>query len=302
MSRHISTIKSAQKPVSGLLIFALLLPSLLIPASILVTPQKAEALVPITKPGQPVQCALLDIECIRDWILKTLLKAATDAVLKATAASIISWIQGGGGNFVQNLTGELQRQVDLVAGEFLNQLLGINLCGNIGFYLNLSLRLPTGGRGLSQQFRCTLTDIVSNVQSFMTNFYDGGWPAFIRLSLNPSQNYYGAYLLAHDLKMERELSAANSVLNNFLAGKGFLGIQECKRVPDGDMDLDGNATYYTQCRTTTPGATVAAALEKATVDTPFERIIDSHELSDMVNAIFNALIQATIQKVMTGIF
>lgn len=292
-----------QKPISGLLIFLLLLPSLLIPAAVLVTPQKAEALVPITKPLMPVQCALLDIECVRDWILKTLLKAATDAVLRAATNSVISWIQGGGGNFVQNLEEELGRQLNLIGGEFLNRLAGINLCGNIGAFLQITLRGP-GGKfgGLNQQFSCTLTGIVNNIEGLFTNLNSGGWDAFFRMTYVPTQNYYGAYLLAQESLFIAQKPVQESILSNFLAGKGFLGIQDCQKIPDGDMDLNGNATYYTKCRTTTPGATVAAALEKAAVDTPFERIINSQEISDMVNAIFNALIQATIQKVMTGIF
>src|SRR3990167_8671026 len=302
MSNRLFTTNSwqnLQKKLSGLLIFALLLPSLLIPAAILVVPQKAQALVPIVKP--PIACAILDIECIKEYTLDILVATARNAALQTITRSIVSWIQGGGGNFIQNLEQELGRQLDLQLGEFLNKLAGINLCGNIGFYLNLNFRSPllSSNRNFQQQLQCSLSDIVGNVQNFFSNFYDGGWPAFIRISLIPSQNYYGAYLITHDLKLDQELSLVNSIQKNFLAGKVFLGIQDCQQVPDGDYNLEtGEPTYYTQCRTTTPGATVARALEKAAVDTPLEQIVNSHEIEEMVNAKLNAL----IKKVMTGIF
>ena len=60
--------------------------------------------------------------------------------------------------FVGNLTQTLRREADLAGGEFLNNLTGINLCGNIGAFLRITLRTP----GLSQQLGCSLTDIERN--------------------------------------------------------------------------------------------------------------------------------------------
>lgn len=283
------------KPLSGFLIFALLLPSLLIPAAILVVPQKTHALVPIAKP--PTACFILDIECIKENFLDVALKAASNAILRAMTNSVVSWIQGGGGNFVQNLTGELQRQLDLTLGEFLNRLAGINMCGNIGAYLQIALRSP-GGRAFSQKYSCTLSNIVSNLQNFFTNFQNGGWPAWFHLAFTPTADPAGALIFAIDDKLRLGGEVKDSLINNFLAGKGFLGIRDCKQVPDGDETLEGVPTMYTKCTTITPGATVARALEKAAVDTPFEQLVNVHEIQEMVNAILNAL----IQKVMTGIF
>jgi len=299
MSNRLFTTNSwqnLQKKLSGLLIFALLLPSLLIPAAILVVPQKAQALVPIVKP--PIACAILDIECIKEYTLDILVATARNAALQTITRSIVSWIQGGGGNFIQNLEQELGRQLDLQLGEFLNKLAGINLCGNIGAYLQIALRSP-GSRAFSQKYSCTISNIVSNLQNFFTNFQNGGWPAWFHLAFTPTADPAGALIFAIDDKLRLGGEVKDSLINNFLAGKGFLGIQECQQVPDGDYNLEtGEPTYYTQCRTTTPGATVARALEKAAVDTPLEQIVNSHEIEEMINAILNAL----IQKVMTGIF
>jgi|SRR3989338_5029817 len=299
MSNRLFTTNSwqnLQKKLSGLLIFALLLPSLLIPAAILVVPQKAQALVPIVKP--PIACAILDIECIKEYTLDILVATARNAALQTITRSIVSWIQGGGGNFIQNLEQELGRQLDLQLGEFLNKLAGINLCGNIGAYLQIALRSP-GSRAFSQKYSCTISNIVSNLQNFFTNFQNGGWPAWFHLAFTPTADPAGALIFAIDDKLRLGGEVKDSLINNFLAGKGFLGIQDCQQVPDGDYNLEtGEPTYYTQCRTTTPGATVARALEKAAVDTPLEQIVNSHEIEEMINAILNAL----IQKVMTGIF
>src|SRR3989338_4527481 len=222
MSNRLFTTNSwqnLQKKLSGLLIFALLLPSLLIPAAILVVPQKAQALVPIVKP--PIACAILDIECIKEYTLDILVATARNAALQTITRSIVSWIQGGGGNFIQNLEQELGRQLDLQLGEFLNKLAGINLCGNIGAYLQIALRSP-GSRAFSQKYSCTISNIVSNLQNFFTNFQNGGWPALVHFAFISTTDPAGALIFAIDDKLRLGGEVKDSLINNFLAGKEII--------------------------------------------------------------------------------
>ena len=125
----------------------------------------------------PTHCTPLDVVCsLKEGLfsagfgLDFLWREIASILIRVLTNSIIAWIQGdGGGNvgFVGNFENEFRRQVDGRAGEFLNNLAGVNLCGNIGLYLQISLRTYPGFR---DYFSCTLTDIVDNVEDFFTDF------------------------------------------------------------------------------------------------------------------------------------
>ena len=167
---------------------------------------------------------LLSADGLKKWIFDPAARLVIRALLHATTQQIVGWIQGGGGKnvgFVGNLTQTLRREADLAGGEFLNNLTGINLCGNIGAFLRITLRTP----GLSQQLGCSLTDIERNVDGFYRNFQQGGWKNFFQISLEPQNNPYGAYLIALDAKILAESRARERVDTGIKVGKGFLGQQ-----------------------------------------------------------------------------
>lgn len=164
------------------------------------------------------------LDWIQKWIINPAVRVVIRSMLQATTQQVVGWIQGGGGKnvgFVANLDQALRQEADAAGGEFLNNLTGLNLCGNIGAFLNISLRTP----GLRQRLECTVTDIVRNVESFYANFQNGGWPAFIRISLEPQNNPAGAYLIALDAKISAENRARERVSVGVQAGKGFLGFR-----------------------------------------------------------------------------
>lgn len=234
---------------------------------------------------------LVKKECTLDPIVK----AITAIVLRSLTAAIVGWIQGGSSGFVSDFETELRRQIDGRAGEFLNQLAGINLCGNIGAFLNISLRFPTGMR---QRFECTLSDIIANVQNFFRNFEEGGWPVFIRVALEPQNNPYGAYLIAIDAKIAAEASRGQAFSTNLQTGAGFLGFRVKKKVnctspPPGETEMI--------CQTVddirTPGGLVADLLNAS-----FRSDIDWLVIADEVDEAIYAIINALISKLLTSSF
>lgn len=165
---------------------------------------------------------------IYKWIVNPAVRVVIRSLLQATTQQIVGWIQGNGGKnvgYVKNLDQALRQEADIAGGEFLNNLAGINLCGNISAYLRITLRTPP----LAQRLACSVTDIVQNVNNFYQNFANGGWPAFVKISLEPQNNPYGAYLIALDAKLEAESKARERVSLGVATGKGFLGF----RVPVG---------------------------------------------------------------------
>lgn len=177
---------------------------------------KAAPLCVITNPPG---VHLLSADGLREWILKPAARVVIRALLQATTQQIVSWIQGNGGKnvgYVKNLEQALRREADLAGGEFLNNLSGINLCGNLRAYLNITLRTPP----LQQRLGCSVTDIVRNVDNFYRDFQQGGWPAFIRISLETQNNPYGAYMIALDAKIEAESIKQEQKKLAYVTGKG----------------------------------------------------------------------------------
>lgn len=239
------------------------------------------------------------------------MKAIASAILRSLTQSIITWIQGGEPNFIGNLESYLRNELDFRAGQFLNNLAGVNLCGNIGVYLQLHL----GGRprGLSQQLGCTLTNIVDNVNHFFGDFRYGGWPAFLRVGLDPRANPFGAWIIAYDAKLQAEASIASKIHNEFIAGNGFLGLKKCEEITiDNPDDLKevtivddetGEPTTITipatrtECTATTPGKLVSDMLSKS-VGIDLDSVVNAHEIEEAINAIFTAL----VGRMISGIF
>src|SRR3989338_2364359 len=172
----------------------------------------------------PPHLSFLSLDWIKEWILKPVIRIIIRAILQATTQQIVSWIQGGNGKnvgYVKNLEQAARREADAAGGEFLNKLTGLNLCGNIGAFLNITLRTP----GLQQRLECTVTDIVRNVNSFYRDFERGGWPAFIKVSLEPNNNPYGAYLIALEAKVQAENRARERIERGVSPSQPFLGFR-----------------------------------------------------------------------------
>jgi len=176
----------------------------------------------------------------KQTIINILARIAIAAVIRAFTNQIISWIQGNNGQnagFVQNLEQSLKQQANAAGGAFLQQLAltpqppgctpgvncqfnGIDICtANLRQFLQISLRAP----GIQQQLGCTLSDIGAKAESFFQDFQQGGWPAFIKIGLEPQNNPYGAYLIALDAKVEAEDAAGRAIGAQYQTNKGFLG-------------------------------------------------------------------------------
>lgn len=291
----------AKKYIAIVLIISFLAPG----TAVLLVPRTAHASV-------PTHCtSFLDFNCLKENILDLIGRILVAALIRSLTDMIISWIQGDDGanvGFVGNLEQELRRQVDARAGEILNQIAGIDLCGNIGAHLQLTLRVPGG---LRQELECTLTDIIDNVESFFTDFRNGGWETFLRMSLEPQNNPQGAWLLAVDAKLTGELARYNSFLGQINGSYPFLGfgseeisIRNCVSTKgEGDPENPGaipGAKCTTEKKIKTPGTLVEKLLEESTTS-GFEFAYVADEIDEAISAIINALIQRLISE-SSGLF
>lgn len=291
------------KNILAVFVILIMLSSSLFPLFI---PKKAEASVPI-------HCTMgLDFNCVKEAILDLLARVLVSSLIRSLTNSIIGWIQGNGGTnvgYVGNFEDEFRRQIDGRAGEFLNNLAGVNLCGNIGFHLQINLRTHPGFR---DYFQCTLTDIVDNVDNFFQDFGNGGWNALMNTVFVPKNNPYGAFLIGLDKKIDAEQGLLESLHRRLLSGIGYEGVRVQEKhctdtplvgpLPEGTEETEENGQYcYTETVTKTPGHLVADMLNR-TVGSGYDFAFVVDEIDEAIETIILTLINELINSTLEGIF
>lgn len=271
----------------------LLLVGVLVPQLFLLLPAKRAHAI---SSGSVVETIELPagVEAIKDYILDMIPRLIVEALVRSLTDSIVSWIQNGEPNFVQNIEDELTRTADSATGKFLTGLTGINLCGDLSPFLQITLRfgLPRGPKHL-QMFRCSLTRIVGNVNHFYQDFQQGGWSAFIESNVRTQNTAYGSYFMAIDTKSLWERRVQNRLKEEYKAGQGFLGVKQCEDVVDADVD--GNEFTTKKCDTVTPGVAVTGSLNKA-LGSDFDFSYATDEINELVTAVARALVSKVINS------
>lgn len=282
----------------------------------------------ITVPGSvtttnPPAVKFLSMDWIMKWIVNPAVRVVIRSLLQATTNQIVAWIQGEKNvGYVKNIEQAFRRQADIAGGEFLNKLTGINLCGNIGVFLRITLRTPP----LRQQLACTVTDIVRNVETFFRDFENGGWRAFIKISVEPQNNPYGAYLIALDNKIAAEARAKEGLLEPLRKSYPFKGFQvpvekceigtidvlpeepvveqeegellpeEERRVGPSLIPGGGRQRFcHTEYETKTPGELISDTLSKS-VGSGIDFGVHAKDFDEAIATIINALLNKLISS------
>lgn len=263
----------------------------------------------------------------KEYVLDLLAYIVVSSILRAMTNQIIGWIQGTDADFIQNLQEEFIRTADAGAGGILNQLVGLNLCGNIGAFLKLTLGAPK--TSFRQRMACTATQAVNNIEGFYRNFEQGGWNAFFKVTTEPQNNAYGAFMLTLGEQAQTVANRQLSLQQQLLHGLGFKGFEvprdtNCQRISGGDAaelqeqlrvqqqvwgkenkpeqsvktdNSDPENPTFQFCDVAydvkTPGSLFSAALPEA-VFSDKRRAEIADELDESVSAIVMALLQKVI--------
>lgn len=228
-------------------------------------------------------------------------------VLERMVDSTVEWINNGFDGNPAYVTDPKQYFTDLadgVAGEFIGDVTSQGtpldfLCSPFKAQIKLSLRTQYTK---SDQFQCTLTGIVGNIDSFYNDFSQGGWDAWFSMTQNSDNNPYGAYLGAK-IELDSRLAAAIGLEGKQLDwGKGFLSYQPCVVHEDVySFPENGGA----------PTRTTGKCLVKGPIQTPGTAIEDglSHvlgtgvrqlELADEFDELVGALVARALQDTVLG--
>jgi len=222
-----------------------------------------------------------------NWLKKVAIAAIKHHLMKMMVDQIVMWIQGGGEpKFVTNPKEFLWDAVNVAVGDAIWNSDLRWLCYPFHFRLWI----------LSNYFyqpyyaRCTLEDIVGNIENFFEDFRNGSWISWRQVYLDPQNSYWGAMLIAHDLYLSGFSKEQLKRKNEMLVGDQFLGIKrreydwnscddECYEINyseciEGGGDVDGcdkealELCCQYQDITETPGKAISYALFSAQ-DAPF---------------------------------
>ncbi len=216
-------------------------------------------------------------------------------ILRALTTSLVNWIRTGGiqGSplYVEDFGTHFGRELDNAAGIFLERVTSPEFMNKIcsPFRVNLGNLLNTTlsrGRGFEERARCTLSQIISNIENFRIDFTQGGSAAWEAL-LEPQNNPIGSFLTSLDeaagiqsetlLKTQTELQTT---------GGGLLAYKKCEETDAG---------YAIDCEIVTPGGIVAeAARETFGID------VDSLKVADSINEVVGVLLEQITSWALTG--
>jgi len=262
---------------------------------------------------------------IASWARKWATETLKDVLVHRLVQQTIGWIQGNGKpKFVTNWKSFLGDVANQAAGDFLYRI-NPKLCSSFGPMIRVALTPVTTApdKGIT----CTLDQVMSNVQSFYDNFSSGGWIAY-GATLQPSNNFLGAYFQASDMMMIEKAEKTQAKESEAKSSSGFLGTKMCVKWeyrtsansnvnvtastcpasglnPDGTLcttrSITGSMTAPKQekiCveeKTTTPGDMVAKALGDIP-GAPLQRIVNAQDITALVNALVNAAMSKLVSS------
>lgn len=227
----------------------------------------------------PIDLALKETALDRiGWML-------ANAVLSQISASIVNWINSGFDGSPAFVT-DFKRFLTDIADEELGKLIEEDLpllCESFSFKVKFSLALQTP---FKDKISCTLTDVVGNVDSFISgNFNEGGWKGWFELTTKKRNNSYGAYLLA-TAELDSRIAGKQAIeLFKVDQGDGFLSLKTCIV-----QDSDGKCL---QSQITLPGKVIEAQLNN-TLAGGQQRLNVADEFDEIVVALFAQLVQQVL--------
>lgn len=226
---------------------------------------------------------------LRDAIAKRIMDYMTDQT--------IAWIQGGGSPmFVTDFQGFLRNSASAAVGDVILQTNAAFICSPFKAQIMLQLQ-PTPK--FSENVKCTLDNIVDNIDNFYNDFSKGGWIGYAEV-MKPQNNYYGVALQVSANLNERTTKAVDAASKEIQAGSGFLSVKRCK---GGGManptpkdidelflmkDFKGNYCQEKDLESVTPGAAVGESVKVA--------INSDSQWAANVQSIVAALINALINR------
>lgn len=273
---------------SKMLIAAVLIALVVGPAVPLGRPQEAEAFVEaVVEVGANLYANLA--EKIKDFSLDPLVDAAAAAVIRQLFNSINNWVRNGFRGqplFVTDFEGFLAKAGDEAFGIYVDKLIREGEIADIcsPFRLDAILGLTSAMRPTP---RCTLSRVISNVNSVYSRFENYGWTGFAGITTtNVGNNAFGSMLIQMDRVSLAVLEKTSGLKTEALSSKGFLSWKECL---EDYVDEFSQERKCLKSRTVTPGSYVAEKLNLPDTYTATKAAV-ADEIGEMISVVASQLL------------
>ena len=213
----------------------------------------------------------LNLDCFAYVVAKAVLSTITD--------SIVQWIQTGfqgGPFFVEDPAAFFADIADQISGQFIAELGLSQLCSPFRIPLLAAIKIGWTRQDFRDRYFCTISRVAQNVENFFEDLTNAGIDDFIRLSVEPHNQPFAAFLIANRALDEevRRTVAQHEYIANW--GNGFLS-----EIVNGKI--------------VTPGKVIESQLENVLGSS-----VRQLELADEINEIVSALVAYLVQQVLTS--
>ncbi len=241
-------------------------------------------------------------------------RAIARAALQQMAVSTINWINGGfngSPSFVTNYHQFFRSVGDQAAGDIITNGTGLAfLCSPFQLQVRIAIA-QTYADDYGPQ-TCWLSQITNNIQGFMNDFSQGGWPAFIAFTSSPANNPFGEYSMVSGRVATAQANAVDLNRLDLTLGQGMLSMTQNKNCVPVDITEDqgalrkdngqpidmggkqavqiGGVTNYCDVVNTTPGTAIDQALSQA-MGSNTQSLVGAKYFDEIINALISQLIQ-----------
>lgn len=305
MSSFLATLKNGS---AKLVTYALVLVFILAPFAVISTPKQAEAQWAVFDGANVIQSTVsagantssagfLSSLNIKEFALDAIAWTLVNAIIEEMLASVTQWVASGFEGkpaFLEDLNGFLGDLTDSIVGDFIwnSDALGF-LCSPFSLNVKLALDLQySNSRDYRKTSQCTLSGIGDNLDNFMGQ----SWDNWFQVTMNPSNNPYGALNQAQSGLSATIASARGAATTELEFGSGFFSQKECVDVPSED----GMGPPSQNCKIITPGETIQNNISDA-LNIPRERLAYADELNELFSALLGQLARGVLSEVSGGL-
>lgn len=229
---------------------------------------------------EAVQTALADWDSFRDTVLDPLFWMLANAIINDILMETAAWIRGEEA-FVKDLGDYIEEGLDEIAGELIyGSDLGF-LCSP--FELDIKIALWAQYQAAGEGVQCTLTDVMDNIDNFVTGtFSEGGWAGWFELTQG-CQDEACQFLNARAVMRLRLQGEEQNRREEVLSGEGWLTIRWCESV-------DSATGEGTDCEITTPGSVINRQVNH-TLGLPTDRLVNATGWQQIIDAVMLRLFE-----------
>lgn len=226
--------------------------------------------------AQQLVAGVFEPAAIADRLVKFAWKLAGQLlkklILDKLVEALVAYISGQTDTIIEDWDAFFDQAADDAIGLIAEKLTRGLICSNFDINLRaILIPLPK----FSQRVNCSLSQIVSNIDSFINNFENGSWLAY-QEQWYPQNNFYGTALTLLDERSFQTAKAKDTAFNQ--TSGGFFSQIKCD--PPGSNK---------NCRVITPGSYIANQITKGLgIEKDILGIVTADDIAAYIAAIANA--------------